>query len=119
MFKALLLISFLLPAVAWAQGDALRGKVVAVVRCGPCHHLKSNYLKVGPGLKGVYGKAPTIQGVPFDLWDDASLNAWLINPRKIKPNTRMLLPYMTERDRKDIIAWLKHDALRLPSVDSR
>lgn len=83
---------------------------MATVRCGPCHHLDSSYLKVGPGLKGIYGRAPTIQGVPFAVWDDVALEAWLRYPRQVKPNTRMLLPHMPERDRQDIIAWLKQDA---------
>jgi len=92
---------------AWAHGDALRGKTVAMVRCGPCHHLNTDFIKVGPTLKGIYGRQPSIQGVPFDVWDDDALRAWLINPRTIKPNTRMLLPHLSIRDREDIIAWFK------------
>ncbi|MDX8398205.1 MAG: c-type cytochrome [Mariprofundaceae bacterium] len=106
--RLLLLSSFFLPSQVIAEGlaDAIRGKVVASVRCGPCHHLNSNYMKVGPGLLGIYGKSPTIQGMPFEVWDDDSLQAWLINPRAVKANTRMVLPKMSERDRNDIIAWL-------------
>jgi len=81
--------------------------LVAQVRCGPCHHLNSSYLKVGPGLLGIYGRAPSITGVPFELWDDVALQAWLLNPRLIKANTRMLLPPLPEQDRNDIIAWLR------------
>ncbi|MDQ6968069.1 MAG: c-type cytochrome [Mariprofundaceae bacterium] len=90
-------------------GDAKRGEIVAGVRCGPCHHLYSSHIKVGPGLAGIYGKEPSISGVPFDVWDEVALEAWLINPRQIKPNTRMLIPAISERDRDDIIAWLKED----------
>jgi len=90
-----------------AQADTLRGKVVAEVRCGPCHHLNSKHIKVGPALAGVYGAAPTITGVPFDVWDEISLDAWIMNPRRIKANTKMLIPPLSERDRKDIIDWLK------------
>ncbi|MDQ6991199.1 MAG: c-type cytochrome [Mariprofundaceae bacterium] len=91
---------------AWAEGDALRGGTVAMVRCGPCHHLKSNFIKVGPTLQGIYGKKPSIQGVPFDTWDKEALTAWLIDPRAVKANTRMVLPHLSKRDRQDIIAWL-------------
>jgi len=93
--------------LAFAEVDALRGQVVATVRCAPCHHLDSSFIKVGPGLAGVYGRAPSITGVPFDVWNDVSLQAWLLNPRQVKANTKMLLPYLSERDRNDIIAWLK------------
>lgn len=61
---------------------------------------------MGPSLNGVYLRAPSISQVPFDRWDEASLTLWLENPRKIKPNTKMLLPHLSEQDRKDIIAWL-------------
>ncbi len=105
----LLLISLLSlgSSSAFALGDALRGKVVASVRCGPCHHLHSDFVKVGPGLDGVYGRAPTISGVPFAVWNEASLQLWLMNPRKVKANTRMLLPAISTQDRNDIIAWLR------------
>jgi len=106
--RILLLSNFLFVSTVMAtEGDIKRGGIVASVRCGPCHHLNSNYMKVGPGLLGIYGKKPSISGVPFDVWDDDALQAWLINPRQIKANTRMLLPAMSEHDRNDIIAWLK------------
>jgi len=102
-----------LPWHAWAtpshdvDGNPVRGKTVAMVRCGPCHHLNSNFIKVGPSLKGIYGRAPSISGVPFHVWNSNTLNAWLINPRAVKANTRMLLPTLPEQDRMDIIAWLR------------
>jgi len=106
--RIFLLSNFLFSGMAMAvESDAKRGGIVAGVRCGPCHHLNSNHIKVGPGLVGIYGKKPTISGVPFDVWDDEALQAWLINPRLVKANTRMVLPAISERDRNDIIAWLK------------
>jgi len=78
-----------------------------MVRCAPCHHLNSNHVKVGPSLLAVFDQPPTISGVPFERWDEAALQQWLLHPRKVKPNTKMLLPYLSERDRNDIIAWLK------------
>lgn len=106
--RILLLSNVFFTGMAMAQeGDAKRGGVVADIRCGPCHHLDSNYNKVGPGLLGIYGKKPSITGMPFDVWDDETLHIWLLNPRQVKANTRMVLPAMSERDRNDIIAWLK------------
>lgn len=98
------LLSFSLSAQA---ADAARGKVVAQVRCMPCHHLNTLLPGIGPGLKGIYGRAPSISGIPFDVWDDTALNVWLSNPRAVKPNTRMVLPPIAARDRADIIAWFK------------
>jgi len=108
------LAATILLAMAWiglssaAQAaDAARGAVVARVRCGPCHYLDRPLTKVGPGLAGIYNRAPHIAGVPFARWNQAALERWLAGPRKVKPNTRMFLPPLPARDREDIIAWLK------------
>jgi len=104
------LLCLLLLTPAWVHaGDALRGAVVAKVRCLPCHNLHSEWKRVGPGLKDIYGRAPTISGVPFDVWDAAALDTWLSGPRKVKPNTRMSMPPLAARDRADLIAYLKSD----------
>jgi len=108
MRLALLLLVLLSPAWSFAA-DAERGAVVAEVRCLPCHHLHSEWKRIGPGLKNIYGRAPTITGVPFVLWDEAALEAWLSGPRKIKANTRMSMPPIAARDRADLIAYFKAD----------
>ncbi len=112
-FLRILLVSNLLflGTAKAVEVDIKRGEVVAAVRCGPCHHLYSNHIKVGPSLVNIYGKKPSISGVPFAIWDDDALHTWLINPRLVKGNTRMVLPAMSERDRNDIIAWLKANAV--------
>jgi len=87
--------------------NAARGAVVARVRCMPCHFLDRAERKLGPGLLGVYGRAPTITGVPFSHWDAHALNSWLSGPRRVKINTTMVLPPLKKRDRADVIAWLR------------
>jgi len=109
---------FLLVMLAAAPvfaADAERGAVIAKVRCMACHHLTTLSRSIGPSLKGVYGRAPTISGVPFDVWDDAALEAWLSGPRKIKPNTRMRIPPIAAADRADLIAYFERDAVRSKS----
>jgi len=93
---------------AWGA-DAAHGAIVARVRCMTCHFLDRNEHKLGPGLLGVYDRVPTISGVPFARWDAAALEKWLSNPRKVKPNTSMLLPPLSPRDREDVIAYLKRE----------
>ncbi|RME87013.1 MAG: hypothetical protein D6771_01015 [Zetaproteobacteria bacterium] len=94
------------------MGDAARGKVVAMVRCSACHFLHRTDRKIGPGLLGVFGRKPTIAGVPFARWDEQTLDAWLSDPRAIKPNTKMPKLPLAARDRRDVIAYLK--TLRAP-----
>ncbi len=103
-FLCLLLLCAPVPAYAV---DAQRGEVVAQVRCLPCHNLYSQWKRVGPGLKNIYGRAPTITGVPFDTWNDAALEAWLSGPRRVKANTTMSMPPLAAGDRADIIAYFK------------
>ena len=94
-------------ALAAEAGDPVRGRIVAEVRCGPCHFLFRDAPKIGPGLKGVFGRKPRIAGVPFARWDEAALFAWLSGPRRIKPNTKMQIPPLAVRDIRDVIAFLR------------
>jgi len=108
MRSVLLLLLFALVSPALAQAaDAKRGALVAQVRCMPCHHLHRPSRSIGPSLHGIFGSVPTITGVPFAIWDADSLNAWISDPRQIKPNTRMRIPSIAARDRTDLIAYFK------------
>ena len=90
----------------------------AFIQCAICHKVdKSGTNGIGPNLFGVYNaKAGTKAGFNFSpamkAWgkklDDATLNAYLENPRKSVPGTKMA--YAGLRDaakRKAIIDWLK------------
>ncbi|MDQ6994340.1 MAG: c-type cytochrome [Mariprofundaceae bacterium] len=84
------------------------GKKLMQKRCLMCHFMDKNKRKVGPSLQGIYGRTPSIDGVPFSVWDDNALNQWLANPKAIKPTTRMGFPgFKKEQDRLDVIAYLK------------
>jgi len=107
LFVVFLAVTSLLLPIHANAADAVRGAVIAQVRCLACHHLHSKLASIGPGLQGVYGRAPTIAGVPFAAWNAAALEAWLSGPRNIKPNTRMRIPPIAARDRADLIAYFK------------
>jgi len=88
--------------------DSLPGAKLTRRKCGSCHYLDRNLSKVGPSLKGVVGRAPTISGVPFERWDEQSLDQWLEDPTGIKPNTLMLIPGIkSAKERSEIIEYLK------------
>ncbi|MDQ6986744.1 MAG: c-type cytochrome [Mariprofundaceae bacterium] len=116
--KYILFVLLMLPLVSVpAQaGDAGRGKIVAEVRCLPCHQLYLKSKRVGPGLKGIFNRKPTISGVPFERWDAASLEAWLTDPRAIKANTTMVMPFLKARDRNDIIAYFEQAESSAPDI---
>jgi cytochrome c len=80
----------------------------ALTSCTICHDISSaKTKKVGPPLAGIYGKKPTISGVPFAKWDDASLDKWLADAQKIKPTTAMTFKVSDAGARKAAIAALK------------
>ncbi|MDX8407085.1 MAG: c-type cytochrome, partial [Mariprofundaceae bacterium] len=106
---AVFLFGALFAALPAFAADADRGKVVAEVRCTPCHHLHLTSKRIGPGLKGIFNRAPTITGVPFKRWDAEALDVWLAAPRAVKPNTGMTIPPVARRDREDLIAYFRRD----------
>jgi len=88
--------------------DSLPGAVLAKKKCASCHYLDRNLTRVGPSLKGILGRAPSISGVPFKIWDEASLNRWIENPTGIKPGTLMAIPGIkSAQERTAIIEYLK------------
>lgn len=99
-----------------AAGDPDRGAQVFGV-CAACHSLRPGFNMTGPSLAGVWGReAGGLKG--FDryssalkhsgvVWDENSLNTWLMNPPAFIPGSQM--PFRgipNDSDRTDLIAFL-------------
>jgi cytochrome c len=104
-----------IPLAANAEGDVAAGEKV-FVHCAPCHSTKPGENKVGPSLADVFGrKAGTEAGFSYSpalkgqdiTWDEASLNEWLQGPGKFVKGTKMIYSVPDEKDRQDVIAYLK------------
>ena len=76
----------------------------------------SRVKKVGPSLAGVFGrKSGTESGYSYSsaveglniTWDETSLNEWLQGPSKFAKGTKMIYSVPDEKDRQDVIAYLK------------
>lgn len=101
---------------AGPAGDATRGKTV-FARCAACHDLNTGAIRMGPSLKGVFGrKAGTFANFSYSAgmkgkgvtWDANTLDAFLTAPMKYVPGTRMAFPGLgNPQDRADVIAYLK------------
>lgn len=114
---AVLLASGLLPScAALAEGNPVRG-ATAFRACLPCHALEAGRHQTGPSLAGIYGRpAGKIEGFDryskplaeanFD-WTPEKLDAWLENPGKMLPGTRMTYLVGNAQTRADLIAYLK------------
>ncbi|MDX8411037.1 MAG: c-type cytochrome [Mariprofundaceae bacterium] len=95
-------------AISSIKRESQQGAALTRKKCGSCHYLDRNIRKVGPTLKGVYGRKPSISGIPFELWDEASLHAWMEDPKQVKPKTKMAIPGMKDAgERQAIIDYLK------------
>ncbi len=92
------------------QNESTQGARLTRRKCASCHFLDRNITKVGPTLKGIVGRAPTIAGVPFATWDEKALDQWLKDPAGVKPGTMMAIPGIkSAEDRAAIIEYLKQN----------
>ncbi len=90
------------------SAETSQGAELARAKCASCHNLTQSRRKIGPGLKGIYGKKPGITGVPFEVWDETALDHWLAGPTDVKPGTPMAIPGLKdEKERQAIISYLK------------
>jgi cytochrome c len=111
---ALTLFPHLSGAASAASGDAERGKQLFEKRCTGCHSLDKN--KEGPRLRGVFGrKAGTLADFSYSdelkasqiMWDEQSLDRWLINPDAMVSNSDMAFHVSDPKERADIIQFLR------------
>jgi len=63
-------------------GNVVAGQKIYAAQCGACHFPLSAAKKVGPGLKGIYGKAKFANGKAVT---DAGMTAWIRDGGKDMP----------------------------------
>jgi len=106
-----------LSTVSYAQ-DAENGAKV-FKKCMACHAIDDKN-KIGPSLKGIVGrKAATVEGFKYSdamlakaaegvVWDEATLTAYLPDPKAFVPGTKMVFPGLKKPEEvTDLIAFLK------------
>jgi cytochrome c len=100
---------------ALAAGDAAKGKKV-FKKCSACHSVKPGKKRIGPSLFGIVGrKARKAKGFRFSsalkksklTWDEATLDKFIANPKKVVKGTRMSVRIKSAKQRSDLIAYLK------------
>ncbi len=110
-----LLISMLISAPAWADGDAAAGKAV-FRKCAICHSPSQGQNRVGPSLYAVYDRpAGIVPNYSYSdamknsgkVWNPATLDIYLTNPRALVPGTKMSFAGLPNAaDRANVIAYL-------------
>ena len=122
MNRKLILAAFasavLFAGPAHAAGDAAKGEKV-FTKCKACHENEKGVNKVGPTLKGVVGRkaasvadykysdAMLAKGAEGVVWDEATLTAYLPDPKAFVPKTKMAFAGLKKpEDVADVIAYL-------------
>jgi cytochrome c len=105
------------PAKALPPGDPVRGEKI-YERCAACHAIDRD--RTGPRHAGLFGRrAGSLPGFAYSsamekagakglIWNDETLDAFLQNPTKYVPGTRMgYAGVKDDNERADLIAYLK------------
>ena len=110
-----------LSTASYAQDAELGSKVFK--KCMACHAIDEKN-KIGPSLKGIVGrKAATVEGFKYSdamlakgaegvVWDEATLAAYLPDPKAFVPGTKMAFPGLKKPEEvTDLIAFLKTNGM--------
>jgi cytochrome c len=112
---AVALASLSLAPAARAAGDADAGKKV-FSKCAVCHSAAAGKNGLGPSLFGIVGRpSASMAGYNYSdamkaankTWDDATLNAYLTDPKAAVPGNKMAFAGLPNPDdRANVIAYL-------------
>jgi cytochrome c2/sporulation protein YlmC with PRC-barrel domain len=106
------------PSGAGGGPDVTRGQAMIQRACAACHTLnQGGPTRVGPNLFGVAERPiASVSGYNYSnalkahqgSWDQASLDAFLKNPRGYAPGTYMTFPGIrSDQDRQNVVAYLE------------
>ncbi|MDP9095697.1 MAG: cytochrome c family protein [Pseudomonadota bacterium] len=114
-YSMMLAALLLAPVAARADADIEAGKT-SFNKCAICHSIKQGENKIGPSLYGIVGRpAHSIEGYSYSAamkaydvtWDAATLDTYLVDPRKVVQGTKMIYPGLkNDAERANVIAYL-------------
>lgn len=99
-----------------AAADAAAGQKV-YAKCRACHEVASEKNKVGPHLKGLFGRAAgSLDNYAYSkpmrdsglTWDDDTLRTYLADPKAAVPGTKMVFVGLKKAEEIDnLLAYLR------------
>lgn len=102
-------------APAALAGDAAKGQKV-FNKCKACHEVATDKNKVGPHLKGLFGRTSgTVEGFNYSdemkakaiVWSAETLKPYLADPKAVVPGGKMSFAGLKKEDElEDVIAYL-------------
>jgi cytochrome c len=118
-FPAAMLLLAIIASPAVADGDAAKGEKV-FTKCKACHDIEKGQNRVGPTLVKLVGRPVAsiadykysddmlAKGKEGKVWDEATLAAYLPDPKAFAPKTKMVFAGLKKpEDVVDLIAFLK------------
>ena len=119
VLACILVLAASISTSAFAEGDVAKGET-SFKKCMACHAIGPDAkTKVGPPLNGIVGaKWAHFEGYAYSadikdgaaagkVWDEATLDAYIANPKAIAPKGKMAFAGIKNDDeRKDLIAFL-------------
>jgi cytochrome c len=104
-------------AFAGEVGDITSGQALFAKTCQTCHSIEIGVNKIGPSLRGIYGRLPaSIPDFPYSAamkaqtapWTVETLDAYLANPREDVHGVKMFFKGLPDpRDRANVIAYME------------
>jgi len=114
-FGVALVAAALVGPAAYA-GDAAKGQKV-FNKCKACHEVATEKNKVGPHLRGLFGRtAGTVEGFVYSdemkalgiVWSEETLKPYLVDPKAVVPKGKMAFAGLKkEEELEDVIEYLK------------
>ncbi len=113
--RAAVAAAVLVPLAPAAAQEAAEGERLYRSRCASCHGVPPAEARIAPPLAGVVGRtAGTVEGARYSaamrasgiVWDDATLDAYLADPRAVVRGTTMTVALRDGDDRTAVIAYL-------------
>ena len=113
------IIGLLAAPVLADGGDAEKGEKV-FKKCKACHEVATEKNKVGPHLKGLFGRAAgSVEGYAYSdamkssgiVWGEDTLKTYLADPKKAMPGNKMAFAGLKdEADVQAVIEFLKSNS---------
>ena len=104
-------------ATAALAADPAAGQKIFKAQCGICHTVVAGENRIGPTLFDVVGRrAGSVPGFNYTadhkklgiVWDAATLDKYLANPRAMVPDTSMVYAGLKDdAERADLVAYLE------------
>jgi len=101
----LAVVFFVAGGSAVFAGNAGEGAKIFKKKCGACH-LETDKKKVGPGMKGVFGRESEVAG----KMDEEGLHKWIKDPKSVNPKSKMAKLFkakLKDEEIDDVIAYIK------------